>query len=396
MDEYIRKVAVLTTTRAEYGILQPLLHSICKHSKLDLQLLVSGTHLSKSHGYTVNQIEEDGFDIAAIIPMDVEVNSKESIASAAGLVMSRSAQVFADLQPDLLVVLGDRYEILSVVQASWISRIPVVHIHGGEITVGAIDDGIRHAVTKLSHVHFASTVEHAARIKQMGEDEKNIFITGAPGLENLQKIPIMPVQDFLKETGLPLGSPRILMTLHPETTINIEDNLKMVDEVMTALKSFKSASILITGSNSDPGAIEIMSKIKIKIREIEKRACYCESLGLRKFVAALRYCDVMIGNSSSGIIEAPSAPLPVVNIGRRQEGRPRANSVIDCPADHKEIVNAIKVCLSKDMQETLQTCSNPYASPVSNIGEYMATILAELDLSVLNKPKLFIDKFHLI
>jgi len=385
-----RCVAVVTSTRADYGLLRWTMQSLKDDPRAQLQVIATGTHLSSAFGRTIDAIKDDGFGIDAEIDMPLDDTDGLVSAEAAGLVMIGMAKALRRLKPDIVLVLGDRFEILASVQAAYLGRIPVAHIHGGEVTIGAFDDGNRHAITKLARLHLTSTEDHRQRVLQLGEDPGWVHNIGAPGLETFQRIPADDRDTFEKHIGIKGGNPAVLLTYHPATAAN-EDPAASMQAILDAISAFPDASIIATGSNADPGGQQVMTTLKAAVKRFGKRLVICESLGQRHYVNALAYSDVVVGNSSSGIIEAPSAGVPTVNIGARQQGRPRAASVIDCGTSLVEIRNAIARAIEPPFRALARKRQNPYGGHDLGIGKAIVNLLLETDLTEMRAAKLFFD-----
>jgi len=356
----MRKIAVVTGTRAEYGLLYWIIKGIHDDLELELQLIVTAMHLSTEFGMTVKEIEKDGFPIVDKVEMLLSSDSEASISTSMGIGMIGFANSYKRLKPDMLIVLGDRFEILSAVCAAIPFRIPVAHIHGGESTEGQIDEPIRHAVTKMSHIHFTTTEKYKKRVMQMGENPKNIFSFGAPGLDNINNLNLLNKEELFKALGLD-GHERIgVVTYHPVT---LEENTaeKQISELLEALKLFKDILWIFTMTNADTGGRVIIKKTKEFTHNNPKQGKAFQSLGQLKYLSLLKNAEVMVGNSSSGLIEAPSFELPVVNIGDRQLGRIRTENVVDvCECEKGPIVDGIRKAISLEMKKSLQGLRNPY------------------------------------
>lgn len=341
-----RKVCVVTGSRAEYGLLYWLLKEIQKNAFLMLQLAVTGMHLSPQFGLTVREIEADGFVPDAKIEMLISSDTPTAIAKSIGLGVIGFAGALEQLRPDLLVVLGDRFEIFAAVQAAMCARIPIAHIHGGELTEGAIDDAIRHAITKMSHLHFVAAEEYRKRVIQLGEAPTRVWNVGALGVEAIQRTKLMSRYALSKSVGFDLSKPYFLVTYHPVTLCSPQER-GGVDSLLSALQAFPEHRILITGINADANNSEIRQSIaEFSSRHVRRVHCVM-SLGQQRYLSAMRYADAVIGNSSSGLIEAPVLNVPTVNIGARQRGRIRALTVIDVPENEKAIIGGIRRALSK-------------------------------------------------
>lgn len=325
----MRKIAVVTGTRAEYGLLEPILRLIEADKSLRLQLIVTGAHLSNRFGRTVREIEGDGFRPAAKVPLGLSGDGPADIAAAMGRGLKGFAAAFTRLKPDLLVLLGDRYEILAAAAAALPFRLPVAHIHGGESSEGAWDESVRHAVTKLSHVHFPAAAAYARRLRQLGEDPLRIHCFGSPGLDRLRSLDRLSRVELARELGLPLKRPLGVVTYHP-ATLAADRGLGELDALLGALKSFEG-TLIFTYPNADVGGKAVLAKIRAFTAADPRHRAAFASLGQRRYFSLLRHADVMAGNSSSGLLEAPYFGLPAVNVGDRQKGRLRLGNVIDVP-----------------------------------------------------------------
>ena len=380
-----RKICVVTGTRAEYGLLHRLLLILKNDPQIELQLVVTGSHLSPSHGMTVDEIESDGFVPVAKLSVDLSDDSKLATVEAMADVTSQIAKTLSSLNPDVVVLLGDRYEILATAQAALILDIPVAHIHGGEITSGAFDDSIRHAITKMSSLHFVAAEDYARRVVQLGEQPSSVFNVGSLGVENALASKPMNKSDLSKALNVELESPILLVTYHPTTrsTMSVTEE---IDQVLSALENFSYCTIVFTGVNADPGNAEVSSRIiKFVQRDAKLRSLHA-SLGQNKYLSLLNLCDVVIGNSSSGIIEAPAFGKPTVNIGNRQDGRLRADSIIDVGVTKQEIQTAIETALSPTWRERCAKTVSSYKS--SNTAQLIADTLKNAEL---NLHKTFFD-----
>jgi len=380
-----RKICVVTGTRAEYGLLHRLLLILKNDPQIELQLVVTGSHLSPSHGMTVNEIEGDGFIPVAKLSVDLSDDSKLATVKAMADVTSQIAETLSSLEPDVVVLLGDRYEILATAQAALILDIPVAHIHGGEITSGAFDDNIRHAITKISSMHFVAAEEYARRVVQLGEQPSSVFNVGSLGVENALASKLLNKSDLSKALNVELESPILLVTYHPTTrsTMSVTEE---IDQVLSALENFSYCTIVFTGVNADPGNAEVSTRIaKFVQRDTRLRSLHA-SLGQHKYLSLLNLCDAVIGNSSSGIIEAPAFGKPTVNIGNRQDGRLRASSIIDVGVAKQEMQTAIETALSPTWRERCAKTVSSYKS--SNTAQLIADTLKNAEL---NLHKTFFD-----
>ena len=354
----MKKVCVVTATRAEYGLLKPVIQGLFKESELELSLLVTGAHLSENQGYTVEEIEKDGFPIAKRIPMELSDTSPIALNREMARLQEEAGDFFAESKPDLLLLLGDRYEMMSVAAAAMMCRIPIGHIHGGETTEGAIDEAIRHAITKMSYLHFTSIPEYRKRVIQLGEAPERVFVVGALGVENIRKMELLSEEEMRKVLQIEKGKPYGMVTFHP-VTLEADGANQQLKELMEAMKIEDSYEYVVTFSNADAGGNELNQLWKEFAAENNHVHLYA-SLGARNYLSAMKYADMVIGNSSSGILEAPSFRLPVINIGDRQKGRLQAECVINCEPAAEEIRKAMKQGRSREFQEKLKMVENPY------------------------------------
>jgi UDP-hydrolysing UDP-N-acetyl-D-glucosamine 2-epimerase len=343
-----RTICVVTGSRAEYGLLRWLMQEIRNDARLRLQVVATGMHFAARFGATYREIVTDGFEINAKVDTLLDADDPVSITKSIGRGVIGFADVFRNLQPDLLVLLGDRFEILAAAQAAMFARIPIAHIQGGELTEGAIDDSVRHAVTKMSHLHFTAAEPYRRRVIQMGEDPGSVFNVGAPGVDNVKRIQPLSRKDFESAIGMPLGDCPLLVTYHPETLDQREGDA--IGALLAALDQFPESRIIFTGPNADSGGQAIADVVDRHIGARPERATLCRSLGQALYITALAHVRAVIGNSSSGIIEAPAAGVPTVNIGDRQKGRLRSTSIIDCEANTPAIAQAIRRALSPEFQ----------------------------------------------
>lgn len=335
-----KKIAVVTGTRAEYGLLYWTLKGIQQSLQLDLQLFVTGTHLSPEFGLTINEIEGHGFQATEKIEMVLSSDTSIGVGKSVALATIGLTEAFTRQKPDLILLLGDRFEVLAAAQAALISKIPIAHIHGGETTEGAFDEAIRHSVTKMSHLHFVTAETHRRRVIQLGEDPNRVFNVGAPGIENIRKAKFLDLTALEASLNFKLGAKYFLVTFHPETLAN-QSPVETVKSLTAGLSKFRDYKALITYSNADTYGREIINEMK-KYQSINSEmVCLLPSLGELRYLSALKHSSLVIGNSSSGLIEAPSLNIPTVNIGNRQAGRLRGNSIFDCGENESAIVNAI-------------------------------------------------------
>jgi UDP-hydrolysing UDP-N-acetyl-D-glucosamine 2-epimerase len=373
-----RKICVFTGTRAEYGSLYWLMKDMQADSRIDLKLLVSGSHLAPEFGETWRQITADGFSIDAKVDMQLTSDAPVAVAKSMALGLAGCAAALDRLKPDLLVVLGDRYEALAATEAALLLRIPIAHIHGGEATEGAIDDAIRHAITKMAHLHFAATEPYRARILQLGEAPERVFAVGAPGLDHVGNTKLLGRSELERELGFRLGARNLLVTYHPATLASASP-AEACRRLLDALDRFPEVSVVITKSNADVGGRAINAAIDAYAGAREGRVLAVSSLGQQRYLSVMAQVDAVVGNSSSGIIEAPAMGKPTVNIGPRQQGRARAPSVIDCADDTDAIGSAIARALSPPAQATAARRESPYGpgGASKRIKDVLATVELE-------------------
>ena len=368
----------MTGTRAEYGILSTLMSEIARDQQLILQLVVTGAHLSAEFGHTYRYIEQDGFHIDLKVDILLDGDTPLSITKSTGKGVMGFADAYDTLKPDIVVVLGDRYEILAAAQAAMLMQIPLAHIHGGETTEGAVDESIRHAVTKMAHLHFTSAAPYRQRVIQMGENPKNVFAVGAPGLDNFVGMDLPDHASLEESLGFELKKPLFLVTFHPETLIG-KDPGATVRPLLDALAAFDNATCIITKANADAGGRAINTELGDFADKYSDRVLLASSLGQSRYLGLLKLVDVVVGNSSSGVIEAPAVGVPSVNIGDRQKGRLRAASVVDCENTSLDITEAIHKCMSKVFRKQAFLCGNPYGEP-GKISKEIKEILKGADL----------------
>lgn len=359
MTTTTRKVAVFTGTRAEYGLLYWLMKDIQSDEELQLQLLVSGMHLSPEFGNTWQQIEQDGFSIDEKIEILLSSDSPVGIAKSMGLGVLGFADALSRLKPDVLVILGDRFEALAAAQTAMILRIPVFHLHGGEITEGAYDDAIRHAITKLSYLHGTSTEEYKNRVVQLGENPARVTNVGAIGLEHLKRSKFMTVEELSTSLDFSLKKPYVLVTYHP-VTLGDEPAEASFTALLDALDKFPELQVILTYPNADDGGRKIIPLLEAYAAKSPERVKAIPSLGQVRYLSAVKYASAVVGNSSSGIIEVPAFDVPTVNIGVRQKGRIAAQSVLNCDATTESITAALTSAISRSYIREGEKISNPY------------------------------------
>lgn len=356
----MRKICVVTGTRAEYGLLSRLMGMIKNSPLTQLQIIATNMHLSSKYGNTYLEIEKDGFTIDKRIPIleegkdDANTTLKSMAKALAGF-----ADAYDELKPDMVVVLGDRYEILAATTAALIERIPIAHIHGGEITEGAYDDAIRHSITKMSHLHFASTEEYRKRIIQLGEQPDTVWYVGAIGVENIKKLPLMGKEEIEESINFKLDENTILVTYHP-VTLGYHTAEQDIKEFIDALEERKDLRVVFTMPNSDTGAQAMADAINAFVANNSDRAVVYKSLGVIRYLSVMRQVAAVVGNSSSGLVEVPSFGIPTLNIGDRQKGRIAAESVYNSKSYKDSILAGLEVILSSDFQQKAKRARNPY------------------------------------
>lgn len=388
MEKKMKKICVITGTRAEYGLLKPLIQKIDRDGDLELQLVVTGMHLSPEFGLTYQEIEQDGFGITDRNEMLLSSDTPCGITKSIGLGTIGFADIFTRNTPDIVVILGDRYESLAAATAAMVHRIPIAHIHGGELTEGAIDEAIRHAITKMSMLHFTSTEAYRNRVIQLGEQPDRVFCVGALGVENIRTQKLMNREELEQSLCFQLDQPYIMVTFHPVT---LENNTvqEQFENLLLALDQIGAYRILFTKANSDTDGRVINQKIDAYVSQNRERAAAFTSLGMVRYLSALQYCEMVVGNSSSGIMEAPSFHIPTVNIGDRQKGRMRGKSVIDCGCTPGEIENAIRKAQSMRSNNELRHEVNPYEG--DNTSETILRVIREYLASGGDLKKRFYD-----
>jgi len=381
----MRKICVVTSTRAEYGLLYWLLKEIEADSELKLQLIVTGMHLSPEFGLTYKEIEKE-FKIDKKIEILSSSHTNLDICAEMARVYEKFAPALAELKPDILVLLGDRYEIFGVAGVASIMQIPIAHIHGGETTQGAFDEAFRHSITKMSHIHFAATNEYANRIIQLGEEPRRVFNVGGTSIENIKKLNLLSKEEFEKSIDFRLAKKNILITFHPVTLENSSAR-EQFSEILKALDGLEDTNFIFTKANSDTDGDVINKMIDEYVSENSQKAVAFASLGQLRYLSAIKFVDIVLGNSSSGLLEVPSFKKATINIGDRQKGRARASSVIDVRPVKEEILAAIKRAYSKEFEQTLKDTINPYDG--GNPSKKMVKILKEIKLDGILKKKFY-------
>lgn len=357
----MRKICFVTGTRAEYGLLSRLMRLVKEDNDLRLQVIATNMHLMPEYGETYKEIEKDGFTIDKKVYMHKPSDNAHGIILSMAEEMQGMNDALSELKPDILVLLGDRYEILVAAQVALIHRVPIAHIHGGEVTEGAFDDAIRHSVTKMSSLHFTSCEEYRHRVIQMGEQPSRVFDVGSLGVENIKAVPLMTKDELEASLDFKIDAQTILVTYHPVTLGG--DPAKDIREFLNALDQFNDLKVIFTMPNSDTGRDAIALAVENYVEKHSNSAKAYTSLGLRRYLSTLQFVKAAVGNSSSGIIEVPSFGIPTLNIGDRQKGRLASKSVVNCGTSKNEVIAGLKLCLSEEMQKAAKTYENPYAKP---------------------------------
>lgn len=379
-----RRICFVTGARADYGHLASVIAAVDARTDLTLQLVVTGQHLDPRYGETWHSVVDDGYTIDAKVDIGLQTDTPLDTAQAVGRGVSTLALSFDQLKPDIIVVLGDRFEIFAAAQAALLLNIPLAHIHGGEATEAAVDDAIRHAITKMARLHFCAAEPYAARVRQMGEDPGHVYAFGAPGLDPLATLDFVDRQTLALDLSLDLTAPLFVITYHP-VTLQLGDGMAAVEALTDALAKFSDAAMIFTGVNSDPGNRIVSDTLGAFAAAQPDRRTVIASLGQRRYLSAVKLADVVIGNSSSGLIEAPALGVPTVNIGDRQKGRLRSASVIDCPDNSLAIAEAVARAMSAEFQTAAQQAEPAYGR--GGVADQMAEVLARVDLTRLStKP----------
>ena len=381
------KICVVTGTRAEYGLLRWVIDGISKSPVFELQLIVTGMHLSPEFGLTVQEIEADGYRIDRKVEMLLSSDTPVGISKSMGLGMIGFADAFEDLQPDFLLVLGDRFEIFSAVSSALIARIPIGHIHGGEATEGLIDESIRHSISKMSHYHFVAADEYRRRVIQLGEAPDRVFHVGGLGIDNILQLELLPRHDLEVALDFQFLSKNMLITFHP-VTLEKDSSAYQMDQLLAVLGQLQDVGLIFTMPNADTDGRVLFEKIKTFCRDKVNAKAFT-SLGQLRYLSCLRYVDVVVGNSSSGLLEVPSFKKATVNIGDRQRGRLKATSVIDCEPNVSSILQAINISFSSEFLNQLKTTVNPYGN--GGASQEILKLLSSIVLHCKSCKKSFYD-----
>lgn len=354
----MNKICVATATRAEYGLLKPLMDAINNHPNYTLQVLVTGAHLSPEFGMTVKQIEIDGFAIDEKVEMLLSADTATSIVKSMGVGMIGYADALSRLQPDAIVILGDRYEMLSVATAAAVFKIPIMHLHGGEVTEGAYDEAFRHCISKMSHIHFTTSEEHKNRVLQLGENPEFVFNVGAVGIDNIMNLKLLSKEALGEQLQVNWKKHIYQITYHPETLSDVSSEASF-KEILSALSTLEDTTLIFTKANADTDGRIINQMIDEYVAQHEDAYAFT-SLGALRFLSLLSFADGIIGNSSSGLIEVPTFKIPTINIGDRQKGRMKSVTVLDTPIEKEAILNTIAYAKTDEFKAVLKNSTNPY------------------------------------
>ncbi|OYQ32103.1 UDP-N-acetylglucosamine 2-epimerase (hydrolyzing) [Flavobacterium cyanobacteriorum] len=382
----MRKVCVVTGTRAEYGLLYWTMKALQDDPEVQLDVCVTGMHLSPEFGLTYRKIIEDGFTINEKVEILLSSDTSIGVSKSIGLGVISFAEVFDRIKPDIILVLGDRFEIFAACTAAMIAKIPIAHCHGGEATEGLIDEAIRHSVTKMSHIHFTSTQEYRNRVIQLGEQPGNVHNVGALGIENINRLKLLNKEAFEESISFKLNKKNFLITYHP-VTLDHSSAGQQFNELLKALDKIENATLIFTKPNADTDGRIIIEMIDEYVSKNSDKAVAFTSLGQLRYLSAIQYMDAVIGNSSSGLIEVPSFKVPTINIGDRQQGRVKAASVIDCDADESSISGSINKALSNGFKEEIKASENPYGT--RNSSEDIVQVLKTCSLDNIVKKKFY-------
>ena len=382
----MKNITIITSTRAEYGLLRPVIQMVAAAQDLQLQLVVTGAHLCARFGNTVQEIEADGLPIAARLPIFEEENPNEPVALTIARTITVFDGYFAAHRPDAVLLLGDRFEIFAVATAAAARHIPIAHISGGDVTLGAADEYYRHCITKMAALHFPSCAESAARLVRMGEAPETVFCVGGLGDENIRTLPKMTRQELCASTGFDLMQPFAIVTYHPETSAAAGDPAAQADALCAAMEAVPGVFWLITGSNADAGGAVCTAKMQAFAAAHPQRAGFINSLGLKRYLSAMQCAALVVGNSSSGVVETPTFGVPTVNIGSRQAGRIICQNVLCCAAAAPAIEAALRRALTPEFSAAAHAAQSPYNG--GDTSGKICRVLAQFDFA---KPKTFYD-----
>ena len=382
----LRRICIVTGSRAEYGLLKWVMEGVDKSTKLELQLIVTGMHLSSEFGLTYKEIENDGFTINKKVQMLLSSDKSSAISKSTGIGLISFADVYEELNPDIIIILGDRFEVFAASIAALFLKIPIAHIHGGEATAGAFDEAIRHSITKMSWWHFVASDEYKRRVIQLGENPNRVFNVGGLGVDGINKTKLLSKNDLMDKTGIKFHKKNLLITYHP-VTLDKQTSADAFQNLLDALTSLKNTCLIFTMPNADSDSIIIKKMINKYVSLLNTNSIYFTSMGQVNYLSTLKIVDGVIGNSSSGLLEAPSFKIGTINIGDRQKGRLKSKSVIDCEPTSKSIKSAIKKLYSDDFQKKLVSVENPYGK--GHASEKIIKILLGLKLPIEIKKEFY-------
>lgn len=384
----MKKIVVATATRAEYGLLRPVIKQLLSEKDLVTKVVVTGAHLSPEFGMTVHEIENDQINIEKKIEILLSSDTPVAVSKSMGLALISFAEYFEESQPDALLVLGDRYETLAICCAAMNARVPIFHMYGGETTEGAVDEAIRHSITKMSYLHFTSTERYRKRVIQLGEDPERVYTVGAVGIENALKTELLSQEELEKSLGCKLGECYAIVTFHP-VTLEYSSARKQIDELLKVTEAFPNMKFLFTKANADADGRVINACIEEFLQTHNNIYLY-SSLGMKRYLSAVKNARMVIGNSSSGLLEVPTFGIPTVNIGDRQKGRIQADSILNCKPEYEDIKNAIEKAMSTEFVKKARTASNPYGD--GNTSTKVVGIIRKwMNLQSLDIKKKFFD-----
>lgn len=373
----MRNIAIFTATRAEYGLLRGVLQHLKHESRCKLHLYVSGTHLSPTHGHTIDEIIEDGFTTSSIVDIETSGGNQSDICKSMGLALQGVGRILVEHTPDILLVLGDRYETFAAAAAATVCNVPIAHVHGGECTLYAIDESFRHSITKMSLLHFTSCEEYRQRVIQLGEDPRRVWNVGALGVENVLSLPLLGEAEVREYLRLEEGRPYFLCTFHP-VTLEYGQEQAQWSEVQQALETYQDHAVIVTGANADQGGRLINHMLAKWSHQQPDRVRLFDSLGVVRYLSAAKHAACIVGNSSSGIIEIPSLGVPVVDVGNRQMGRVHSGAVLHCEPSREAITACVTRALTREHRALALSTANPYRG--ENTSRRIAQLLCEFPL----------------
>ena len=387
-----KKVCIITGSRAEYGLLKPLMDEFKNDKRFEMQIIATGMHLSKKFGLTYKEIENNGFKINKKVDIKLESDTSVGIANSIGLGVSGFAKAYQQLNPDLIIVLGDRFEILAAAIAAHVSRIPIAHIHGGEVTMGAFDDAFRHAITKMSSLHFTSSEEYRKRVIQLGEEPKRVFNVGAIGLDNIKNLKLLSKEQLERDLNFKFNKHNLLITFHP-VTLETDTSELQFQNLICVLDELKDTFLIFTKANADTNGLIINWLIDQYVKKNKDKVIAFTTMGQLRYLSTMQYVDALIGNSSSGIIEAPSFKIGTINIGDRQKGRFKADSIIDCEPTKQAIRKALNKLYSTEFKNKLKKADSSLGN--GHTAEKIKKIISNCNLDNILKKIFFDIKFKL-